>query len=34
VQIGLRSVGIDDPFILIEAVRLTFDRYDKATPEE
>jgi hypothetical protein len=34
VQIGLRSVGIDDPFVLIEAVRLVFDRYDKASLEE
>ena len=34
VQIGLKSVGIDDQFVLIEAVRLVFDRYDKANPEE
>lgn len=34
VQIGLKSVGIDDSFVLIEAVRLVFDRYDKASPEE
>jgi hypothetical protein len=34
VQIGLKSIGIEDPFVLIEAVRLVFDRYDKANPEE
>jgi hypothetical protein len=34
VQIGLKSIGIEDPFVLIEAVRLVFDRYDKATTEE
>jgi hypothetical protein len=30
VQIGLKCAGIDDPFILTEAVRLVFERYDKA----
>ena len=34
VQIGLKSIGIEDPFVLIEAARLVFDRYDKATTEE
>jgi hypothetical protein len=28
-QIGLKSIGIDDPFVLIEAVKLILDRYDK-----
>jgi len=30
VQIGLKSIGIDDPLLLMEAVRLVFDRHDKA----
>jgi hypothetical protein len=30
VQIGLKCAGIDDAFILTEAVRLVFERYDKA----
>jgi hypothetical protein len=34
VQIGLKSIGIEDPFVLVEAARLVFDRYDKATTEE
>jgi hypothetical protein len=34
VQIGLKSIGIDDPFVLVEAVRLVLDRHDKATTEE
>ena len=29
VQLGLKSIGIDDPFVLIEAVKLVLDRYDK-----
>ena len=33
VQIGLKSIGIDDPFVLIEAVKLVLDRYDKVSPE-
>jgi hypothetical protein len=28
-QIGLKSIGVDDPFVLIEAVKLILDRYDK-----
>jgi hypothetical protein len=31
VQIGLKSIGIDDPFLLTEAVRLVLDRHDKST---
>ena len=34
VQLGLKSIGIDDPFILIEAVRLVFDRKDKSDSNE
>jgi len=34
VQIGLKSIGIEDSFVLIEAVRFVFDRYDKSTTEE
>lgn len=30
VQIGLKSIGIDDSFLLTEAVRLVLDRHDKA----
>jgi hypothetical protein len=30
VQIGLKSIGIDDPFVLMEAVKLVIDRHDKA----
>ena len=33
VQLGLKSIGIDDPFVLIEAVRLVFDRHDKDAQE-
>jgi hypothetical protein len=33
VQIGLKSIGIDDPFVLIEAVKLVLDRYDKVSSE-
>ena len=33
VQIGLKSIGIDDPFVLIEAVKLVFDRHDKDAQE-
>lgn len=34
VQLGLKSIGIEDPFVLIEAARLVFDRYDKANAAE
>ena len=34
VQIGLKSIGIDDPFVLIEAVRLVLDRHDKSASNE
>lgn len=34
VQIGLKSIGIDDPFLLTEAVRLVLDRHDKAASAE
>jgi len=33
-QIGLKSIGIEDSYVLIEAVRMVFDRYDKADPKE
>jgi hypothetical protein len=33
VQIGLKSIGIEDPFVLIEAVRLVFDRHNKDAQE-
>ena len=33
VQLGLKSIGIDDPFVLIEAVKLVLDRYDKVSSE-
>ena len=33
VQLGLKSIGIDDPFVLIEAVRLVLDRHDKDAQE-
>ena len=29
VQIGLKSIGIDDSFVLIEAARLVLERHDK-----
>ena len=29
VQIGLKCIGIEDPFVLIEAVKLVLDRHDK-----
>jgi hypothetical protein len=29
VQIGLKCIGIEDPFVLIEAVKLVLDRRDK-----
>lgn len=29
VQIGLKSIGIDDSAVLIEAARLVFERHDK-----
>lgn len=34
VQMGLKSIGIDDPFVLMEAVRLVIDRYNKAEAAE
>ena len=34
VQIGLKSIGIDDPFLLAEAVRLVLNRHDKAVAVE
>lgn len=34
VQIGLKSIGIDDPFLLTEAVRLVLDRHDKSAANE
>lgn len=33
VQLGLKSIGIDDPFVLIEAAKLVLDRYDKVSSE-
>ena len=33
VQLGLKSIGIDDPFVLTEAVRLVLDRHDKDAQE-
>lgn len=33
VKMGLRAIGIDDNLLLIEAVRLALDRYDKAKAE-
>lgn len=35
-QIGLKCIGIDDPFVLTEAVKMILDRYDKQseTPNE
>ena len=30
VQIGLKCIGIEDSFVLIEAVKLVLDRRDKA----
>lgn len=33
VQIGLKDIGIDDPFLLAEAVRLVLERHDKSSPE-
>jgi hypothetical protein len=33
-QIGLKSIGIEDSFVLIEAARMVLDRYDKADPKE
>jgi hypothetical protein len=29
VQIGLKSIGIDDSFVLIEATRMVIERHDK-----
>lgn len=29
VQIGLKSIGIDDSFVLIEAARMVLERRDK-----
>jgi len=29
VQIGLKCIGIEDPFVLIEAVKLVLHRHDK-----
>jgi len=29
VQIGFKCIGIEDPFVLIEAVKLVLDRHDK-----
>lgn len=34
VQIGLKCIGIEDPFVLIEAVKLVLDRRDKASPKQ
>ena len=34
VQLGLKSIGIDDPFVLTEAVRFVFDRKDKSESNE
>ena len=34
VQIGLKSIGIDDQFVLIEAVRMVMERQAKYGPEE
>lgn len=34
VQIGLKSIGIDDPFLLTKAVELVLDRYDKLNQEQ
>lgn len=33
VQLGLKSIGIDDSFVLTEAVRFVFDRKDKSAQE-
>ena len=29
VQLGLKSLGIDDPFVVLEAVKIVLQRYDK-----
>jgi hypothetical protein len=34
VQLGLKCIGIEDPFLLAEAVRLVLERYDKACAVE
>lgn len=34
VQLGLKCIGIEDPFVLIEAVKLVLDRHDKAQLKE
>jgi len=33
VQIGLKCDGIEDPFVLTEAVRLVLERYDRAAAD-
>ena len=33
VQIGLKCIGINDPFLLAEAVRLVLERHDKSSTE-
>ncbi len=30
VKAGLRSIGVDDPFVLIEATRMVIERHDKS----
>ena len=29
VQLGLRSLGVDDPFLVLEAVKIVLQRYDR-----
>jgi hypothetical protein len=33
VQVGLKSIGIDDPFVVTKAVELVIDRHDRLTAE-
>ena len=33
VQLGLQSIGIDDPFVLMKAVELVIDRHDRLITE-
>jgi hypothetical protein len=33
VQIGLKSIGIEDSFVLIEATRMVIERHDKQRAE-